>query len=58
MELAERIFEHMFPSHVNRQVVTSDSFVEPLQLLSEESAFDVEVEYTRVVHENCKRAVS
>lgn len=58
MEFAVRIFEHVFASYVNREVVSSDSFVESFELLSEESTFDVKVENARVIHEDRERSVS
>ena len=58
MELAVRIFENVFASYVNREVVSSDSFVESFELLSEEPTFDVKVENARVIHEDCERSVS
>lgn len=58
MELAVRIFEHVFAPYVNREVVSSDSFVESFELLSEESTFDVKVENARVIHEDRERSVS
>ena len=57
MKFSERIFEHVFSPHVDCQVISSDSFVESLELLSEKSAFDVKVEYTSVVYEDCKGSV-
>lgn len=58
MELAVRIFEHVFASYVNREVVSSDSFVESFELLSEEPTFDIKVENARVIHEDRERSVS
>lgn len=58
MQLAERVFEHVFAPHVNREVVASDSFVESFELLSEEPTFDVKVEDARVIHEDRKRSIS
>lgn len=58
MELAVRIFEHVFAPYVNREVVSSDSFVESFELLSEESTFDVKVKNARVIHEDRERSVS
>ena len=58
MQLAERVFEHVFASHVDREVVSSDSFVESFELLSEEPTFDVKVENARVIHEDRERSVS
>jgi len=58
MELAVRIFEHVFASYVNREVVSSDSFVESFELLSEEPTFYVKVENARVIHEDRERSVS
>lgn len=58
MEFAVRIFEHVFASYVNREVVSSDSFVESFELLSEEPTFDVKVENARVIHEDRERSVS
>lgn len=57
MKFAKRVFKHMLPSDVNRQIVPSDSFVESLEFLTEEATFDVEVEYARVVHEDCKGSI-
>ena len=57
MKFSERIFEHVFSAHVDGKVISSDSFVESLELLSEKSAFDVKVEYTGVVYEDCKWSV-
>lgn len=58
MEFAVRIFEHVFASYVNREVVSSDSFVESFELLSEEPTFYVKVENARVIHEDRERSVS
>ena len=58
MELAVRVFEHMFASYVNREVVSSDTFVESFELLSEEPSFDVKVQNARVIHEDRERPVS
>lgn len=58
MELAVRIFEHVFASYVNREVVSSDSFVESFELLSEEPTLDIKVENARVIHEDRERSVS
>ena len=57
MELAVRVFEHVFASHVNREVVSSDTFVESFELLSEEPTFDVKVQDARVIHEDRERPV-
>lgn len=58
MELAVRIFEHVFASYVNREVVSSDTFVESFEFLSEEPTFDVKVENAGVIHEDRERSVS
>ena len=58
MELAVRIFEHVFASYVNREVVSSNTFVESFELLSEEPTFNIKVENTGVIHEDCERSVS
>ena len=58
MKLTEGVFEHVLSPYVDCQVVSSNSFVKTLELLSKESAFDIKVEYTSVVHEDCERSVS
>lgn len=58
MELAVGIFEHVFASYVNREVVSSDTFVESFELLSEEPTFDVKVENARVIYKDRERSVS
>lgn len=58
MELTVRIFEHVFASYVNREVVSSDTFVESLEFLSEEPTFDIKVENAGVIHEDRERSVS
>lgn len=48
----------MFASYMDREIVSSDSFVKSFELLSEEPTFDVKVENTRVIHEDRERSVS
>ena len=58
MELAVRIFENVFASYVNREVVSSDTFVESFEFLSEKPTFHVKVENAGVIHEDRERSVS
>lgn len=50
VELSVRVFEHVFASDVDRKVVSSDSFVESFELLTEETTFDVKVEHSCMIN--------